>query len=433
MSMDSVFTKDYQSIPYWWERTPRPQLEEIDLPKESEVLIVGSGYTGLCTSLQTSRQGMETLVLDAEDAGWGGSSRNGGQVSTSLKPSFSDLARRFGEEQARGILKEGIRALDWIGEFIKEEQIDCDFQRVGRFYGAHTQKQFRLLEQKITNQPKGLEVPIELISKENQHSEIGTDLYQGGIVHPHHASVDPAKYHQGLLEAAQRSGVSIKSHCTVQEIHQAKGIFLVSTTSGVVKAKKVVIATSGYNQQNPPWFKRRIIPIGSYIIATEELDQALVDELIPKNRVITDTRKLVVYYRASPDRKHILFGGRVSLNETDPSKSAPALHDQLVTIFPQLASKKVSHSWMGFVGFTFDEMPHSGEEGGMYYSMGYCGSGVSLSSYFGTKLGQRIAGLAEGETPLTQVPFQTRPFYSGNPWFLAPSILFYQLKDHYFS
>ncbi|SVC97654.1 uncharacterized protein METZ01_LOCUS350508, partial [marine metagenome] len=173
--MDSVFSEDYQSIPYWWERTPRPQLEEIDLPKESEVLIVGSGYTGLCTSLQTSRQGMETLVLDAEDAGWGGSSRNGGQVSTSLKPSFSDLARRFGEEQARGILKEGIRALDWIGEFIKEEQIDCDFQRVGRFYGAHTQKQFRLLEQKINNQPKGLEVPIELISKENQHSEIGTD------------------------------------------------------------------------------------------------------------------------------------------------------------------------------------------------------------------------------------------------------------------
>ena len=149
--------------------------------------------------------------------------------------------------------------------------------------------------------------------------------------------------------------------------------------------------------------------------------------------MITDTRKLVVYYRASPDRKRILFGGRVSLNETDPSKSAPALHDQLVTIFPQLASKKVSHSWMGFVGFTFDEMPHSGEEGGMYYSMGYCGSGVSLSSYFGTKLGQRIAGLAEGETPLTQVPFQTRPFYSGNPWFLVPSILFYQLKDRYFS
>ena len=219
----------------------------------------------------------------------------------------------------------------------------------------------------------------------------------------------------------------------MQEVIQAKGLFHVSTSSGVIKAKNVVIATSGYNRKTPPWFKRRIIPIGSYIIATEELDPALVDELIPKNRVITDTRKLVVYYRASPDRKRILFGGRVSLNETDPQKSAPALHQQLVTIFPQLASTQVSHSWMGFVGYTFDEMPHSGEKDGIYYSMGYCGSGVSLSSYFGTRLGQRIAGLPEGETPLTLVPFQTRPFYSGNPWFLAPSILFYQMKDRYFS
>ena len=239
--------------------------------------------------------------------------------------------------------KEGIRSLDWIGEFIEQEKIDCDFQRVGRFYGAHTPRQFSLLEKKIVNQPEGLEVPIELIPKEEQHSEIGTDFYHGGIVHPHHASLDPARFHQGLLEAALSSGVSIKAQCEVQEIRQTKGLFHVSTSSGVIKAKNVVIATSGYNRKTPPWFKRRIIPIGSYIIATEELDPALVDELIPKNRVITDTRKLVVYYRASPDRKRILFVGRVSLNETDPQKSAPALHQQLVTIFPQLASPQVSH------------------------------------------------------------------------------------------
>ena len=138
MNPDSVFSKDYQSKPYWWERTPRPSLEPIELPKETEVLVVGSGYTGLCTSLQTSRNGLETLVLDAEDAGWGGSSRNGGQISTSLKPGFDVLSAKFGAEKARAILKEGIRSLDWIGEFIEQEKIDCDFQRVGRFYGAHT-------------------------------------------------------------------------------------------------------------------------------------------------------------------------------------------------------------------------------------------------------------------------------------------------------
>ena len=247
MNPDHVFSKDYQSKPYWWERTPRPSLETIELPKETEVLVVGSGYTGLCTSIQTSRNGLETLVLDAEDPGWGGSSRNGGQISTSLKPGFDVLSSKFGADKARSILKEGIRSLDWIGEFIEQEKIDCDFQRVGRFYGAHTSRQFGVLEKKIVNQPEGLEVPIELIPKDEQHSEIGTDFYHGGIVHPQHASLDPARFHQGLLEAALSSGVSIKPQCEVQKILQAKGLFHVSTSSGVVKAKNVVIATSGYN------------------------------------------------------------------------------------------------------------------------------------------------------------------------------------------
>jgi glycine/D-amino acid oxidase-like deaminating enzyme len=176
-----------------------------------------------------------------------------------------------------------------------------------------------------------------------------------------------------------------------------------------------------------------VIPIGSYIIATEELEESLVDQLIPKNRVITDTRKLVVYYRASPDRKRILFGGRVSLNETDPNKSVAPLHSGLIRIFPQLASTKVTHSWMGFVGYTFDHMPHTGIRDGVHYAMGYCGSGISLSSYFGAKLGQKLAGLPEGRTSFDDLPFPTRPMYSGNPWFLAPSILYYQLRDRFFS
>jgi glycine/D-amino acid oxidase-like deaminating enzyme len=196
-------------------------------------------------------------------------------------------------------------------------------------------------------------------------------------------------------------------------------------------ARQVVVATSGYTGAATPWHRRRVIPIGSYIIATESLEEGLVDELIPKDRVISDTRKLVVYYQASPDRKRILFGGRVSLNETDPEKSVKPLHIQLTKIFPQLAETKISHSWMGIVGYTFDHMPHTGNQDGVHYAMGYCGSGVSLSSYFGTKLGQRISGLIQGNTVLTELQFQTRPFYSGNPWFLAPSILYYRLLDRY--
>ncbi len=430
---DPVLAENYKNTPYWWERTPRPILKEIELPKETEVAVIGSGYTGLCTAIQTGRNGLDTVVLDAQDAGWGGSSRNGGQVSTSLKPSFQELSRKYGEELARELLQEGINALKWIGDFIQEEKIDCDFKRAGRFYGAHSQAQFKQLEKKIREQPEGLQMDVDLVSKSQQHTEIGSDFYHGGIVHPYHASLDPARFHQGLLERALSSGVRIKTKCAVKKIEKKGGVFQLHTEAGTMTAREVVVATSGYTGAATPWHRRRVIPIGSYIIATESLDEGLVDELIPKDRVITDTRKLVVYYRASPDRKRILFGGRVSLNETDPEKSVKPLHKQLTKIFPQLAEAKISHSWMGFVGYTFDHMPHTGNQDGVHYAMGYCGSGVSLSSYFGTKLGQRLSGLIQGNTVLTELQFQTRPFYSGNPWFLAPSILYYRLLDRYLS
>jgi len=430
---ESLFAENYKNTPYWWDRTPRPTIKEIPLPKETEVLVIGSGYTGLCTAIQTCRNGLDTVVLDAQDAGWGGSSRNGGQVSPSIKPSFQELSRKYGEEPARELLKEGNNALKWIGDFIQEENIDCDFRRVGHYYGAHTLSQFKHLEKIINEQPEGLQLDVNLIPKSQQHTEIGSDFYHGGIVHKNHASLDPARFHQGLLEGALTSGAQIKTHCAVNKIEKKGGIFQIHTEAGTMSAREVVVATSGYTGTVTPWHRRRVIPIGSYIISTELLAEDLVNELIPRDRVITDSRKLVVYYRASPDRKRILFGGRVSLNETDPDKCAKPLHKKLTQIFPQLAKIKVSHSWMGFVGFTFDHMPHTGDKEGVHYAMGYCGSGVCLSSYFGTKLGQRLAGLPQGNTIFTDINFQTRPFYKGNPWFLAPSILYFQLRDRFLS
>ncbi len=165
------------------------------------------------------------------------------------------------------------------------------------------------------------------------------------------------------------------------------------------------------------------------MIATEPLPTGLMKELLPTGRMIIDTRKMVYYYRACPEGKRILFGGRAALSDTDPLKSAPKLHKSMCEIFPQLRSTRISHSWMGFVGYTFDEMPHTGQIDGLHYAMGYCGSGVSLSTYFGMKIGQNVLGKAQGDTPLSDVRFQARPYYNGKPWFLSPSILYYKLRD----
>ena len=327
------------------------------------------------------------------------------------------------------MLLEGHKALRWIAEFVEREKLDCDFNRVGRFHGAHNPKQFQALAHECENQPRGLEVDAHMVSRDQQRSEIDTDKYHGGIVYPQHASLHPGKYHLGLLSIARRAGAEIAARTKVENIEPQSGDYVVHASRGKVRVRDVILATSGYTGSLSPWQQRRIIPIGSYIIATEALDESLIDQLLPTNRVYSDTRKLVFYYRASPDRRRILFGGRVSIEETNPRFSAPLLHGEMVRLMPALAHSRISHSWMGFVGYTFDSMPHIGRHEGVYYAMGYCGSGISLASYFGMRVGQKVIGAKQGETGLDGTRFESRPYYTGKPWFLAPSIHYYRIRD----
>ena len=420
---------DCKLSPYWWDEVPRPVLNDVRLPEAVDVVVIGAGYTGLHAALQTARGGRSTLVFDSEAAGWGCSSRNGGQVSTSIKPSFDLLCRRHGPKLAFDIIKEGQRSLEWIGQFIREEGIDCDFLPVGRFHAAHNPAQYEALAQRVAGQPKGLEVRAHMVAKAEQHSELGTDAYHGGAVYEQHCSVNPARYHQGLLQKALAAGVEVAAYCPVTTLaRQAQG-FLVGTPQGSVRARNVIVATNGYTGAITPWLQRRVIPIGSYMIATEELSPGLMDRLIPKNRIVSDTRKVVYYYRASPDRKRIVFGGRVSHGETNPLVSGPRLHEDMVALFPELRDVRISHSWCGFVAYTFDELMHVGEHDGLHYAMGYCGAGVGTSSYFGMRVGQQVLGLPEGLTAFDGLAFQTRPLYTGDPWFLAPSVAYYRWRD----
>lgn len=425
----SLFAPEFKDEPYWWEAAPRPAVPQLRLPKQVDVLVIGSGYTGLSAALQTARAGRETLVLDAEDVGWGCSSRNGGLVSTSFKPTLEELATRHGQEAAFSMLQEGHKALDYIADFIEQENIECDWQRVGRFHAAHNARQYETLANKIANQPKGLEVEAHMVPRAEQHNEIGTDLYYGGCVFPRHAGLHPARYHAGLFDLVQAAGATVQGNCAVMRIEQNREGFGIMTPRGTINTRDVILATNGYTNTVAPWHRRRVIPIGSYIITTEPIASNLMETLIPKARMLTDTRKLVYYYRPSPDHTRIVFGGRVALKETDPRESAPRLHAAMTAIFPDLARTRITHSWVGFVAYTFDTMPHTGIRDGIHYAMGYCGSGVSLASYFGMRIGQRVLGSSEGRTAIDDIPFPTRPLYWGNPWFLAPAIAYYRIRD----
>ncbi len=424
-----LFTADAKLTPYWWDRTPRPSFPHAAPPAQADVVVIGSGYTGLSAALQTARGGRDTVVLDAEDAGFGCSSRNGGQISTSVKPRYAELLPQYGHDLAFRIAKEGQNSLAWIGDFIASENIDCDFRIAGRFHAAHNPARYEALAQSLKEQPKGLEIAAHLVPRAEQRNELGTDAYYGGVVYEQHASVDPGRLHQGMLDRVLAAGARVVPHCAATTIQPDGGGFRVAHAQGTISARNVVVATNGYTGALTPWLRRRVIPIGSYIIATEPLPSETMARLMPKQRVVSDTRKVVFYYRPSPDGQRILFGGRVSHNETNPRISGPRLHADMVQLFPELASVKISHSWMGFVAYTFDHMMRAGVHEGVHYALGYCGSGVGMAGYLGMRIGQQVLGRKEGATAFDNLPFNTRPLYYGNPWFLAPSIMYYRWCD----
>lgn len=426
---DGPLAAGFSDRAYWLDGLPPAPELPARPPATIDVAVVGSGYTGLNAAIETARGGRTTLVLDAGDPGCGCSTRNGGQISTSVKPSLAKLGDRHGAERARAIRHEGQAALDWIETRIAEEGIDCGFRRCGRFHAAHTPRHYEDLVRDSQTMRATEGTDFFAVPRREQRTELGTDRYFGGVVYPRHAAVDPARYHRGLLAAALACGAQVTGNCAVLDIRREAGGFVLATEKGPVRARDVIVATNGYTSRLTPWLRRRVIPIGSYIIATEPLPADLVDRLFPTDRIASDTCKVVYYYRASPDRRRILFGGRVSAAETDPAVSGPRLHADMCRIFPELRAFRATHSWMGTVAYTFDELVHTGVHDGIHYAMGYCGSGVSMASFLGMRLGQKVLGRPEGRTAFDGLPFPTRPFYSGNPWFLPAAVAWYRWRD----
>jgi glycine/D-amino acid oxidase-like deaminating enzyme len=414
--------------PLWMENAAMPPPSVLPLPRRIDVLIVGAGYTGLSAARETAAGGRSTLVLDAGAVGTGCSSRNGGQVAYSIKPSFNSLKAKFGADLAFRICREGMDAVAYLRS-LATQQIDCNWRADGCFFGAHTARHFKRMALDAENQPRGLEQRISVVPRAEQRSEIDSDFYHGGCVYPDDASVDPTQLLLSLLRLALDSGASLVDHCPVDAIKSTRDGFEVLTPHGVVQARQVLLATNGYTGPLSPWHRRRVIPIGSYQIATEPLGADRVRSLIPRGRNIVDSRRVVVYFRPSADGERIVFGGRAALAERDPLACVPRLQQMMGRIFPHLRSVRVSHAWVGWVAYTFDTLPHLGQHEGIHYCMGYCGQGVPLAPYFGKRIGQQMLGLAEGRTALDQLPFPSRPYYRGNPWFLAPSVFAYRLID----
>ena len=425
-----IFHENFKTTPFWWEDyTPQPQ-PEIELPPKIRVAIIGAGYSGLSAALELARQGIDCIVLDAAEPGFGASTRSGGMVSGGVNVGKRYMSKPMSSAQAAPYLNDAADAFTHIENLIATEKIDCGWHKRGYFLGAWCKAHFDEMAKKVASLNEEAQSQAYVVTQEQQRSEIGSDYYRGGMVIERAAHIQPALYFKGLLALVQKAGVPIAAKTEVTGLVQNNdGTWEVSTPRGKIKAQDVIIATNGYTGNVTQQFQRRVVLVGSYIIATEELSPELAQSLSPRNRSFADTRRVLTYYRLSPNGRHMIFGGRAKFGHTDPVTTAPLLYQFMIDRFPQLQGVKITHSWTGNVAFTLDELPHMGKFENLHYALGCNGSGIAMMSYLGHQTARKILGQTNRTCAFDQPEFPSHPLYNGSTWFLPYLGYYFRTRD----
>ncbi len=425
----SIFAPDFKPRPFWWDAYEPTPLPEVSLPREVRVAIVGAGYAGLNAALELARAGIDCIVLDANEPGFGGSTRNGGMVSGGVNVGKRYMARALTEEEAAPYLADAADAFGHVEDLIARENIDCGWVKAGYFVGAWARSHYEAMAKKVAMLNRHARSDAILIPPEEQMAEIGSAYYRGGMLIRRAGHLHPALFYKGVLGLCQKHGIAIASKTPVTKLDQTAAGWRVETPRGTILAGDVIIATNGYTGGVTPAFKRRVVPVGSYIIATEELDPDIAASVSPRNRSIADTRRVLTYYRKSPDGKRLIFGGRAKFGHTDPVETAHILHRFMVDRFPQLRGTKITHAWTGNVAFTLDEMPHMGKFENLHYALGCNGSGVAMMSYLGHQTAKKIIGRANSTCAFDRPEFPDHPLYNGGTWFLPWIGRYFRTRD----
>ena len=411
---------------YWWQERPPIAAPPTTWLEHAEIIIVGCGFTGLSAAITLARAGKQVVILEKGLIGAGASTRNGGITSGNIRLSSHQLKRRFGAEKAQQFSDEAVLARADLTRFIVDEKIECDFQPVGRVVGLTGR--FSADRIKRDNEAFQARYGIDpvFIEKHEMADYTDSSIYEGGILRPDIGGIHPAKLMHEMLRLALDAGGKVFSETPVRQIRRQQSDFVVLTDRGEIIAQHVISATNAYTDKAQPWLRRRLVPVISEMIATEKIGRNHVQSLMPKLTMFGESKQLGYYYRPSPDGERILLGGRRGHNDRDRARRH--LQRALANIFPALDDVRVDAHWQGFVAFPFDQLPKLVVRDGIIHPTGFCGSGTVWARWLGQKAALMILG-EEGDSVFSNLPMQTMPFYSGDPWFMPLAMSYYRLRD----
>jgi glycine/D-amino acid oxidase-like deaminating enzyme len=402
------------------------------LPEKVDVAVIGGGFSGLSAARTLAKRGVKTAVLEANTIGWGASSRNGGMTLTGLKPSMHTVVKKYGRDIARQLFQCSVDAVATVEQIVRDENIDCGFNRSGYLLTANKAKHYEGFKGEIDFMAKEFNYAVRLVPPKDLHSEIGSNMYHGGMVDEIGGGLNPARYVTGLAQAAEKAGATLHARARVNSLERREKRFFIQTERGTVQADSVFVGTSGYTSGVTQKLQQKIIPIGSFIIATERLSDELINELSPKKRMIVDSMHYLHYFRLWDNR--MIFGGRAAFfpeNKNTIARSAEILQREMIEVYPQLKDVNVEYVWGGTLDFAFDMMAHVGEQDGIYYSLGYAGHGVALATYLGKTAAEAMMNGSIKEHPFAQFDFPGAPLglYNGYPWFLPFAGAWHKILD----
>jgi gamma-glutamylputrescine oxidase len=396
----------------------------------ADVCVVGGGIAGCSTALNLAERGYRVVLLEGKRIAWGASGRSGGQAIFGFAAGQDKLVAQVGRDAARRMFDVSVEALELLKERVARHAIDCDLNWGQAHVAIKPRHETELKAWREELERDYHYSSLRWLDRAELQTLVASDRYIGGLLDSRSGHLHPLNYTLGLARAAEAAGVRIFECSQVTRIDHG-GNVLVRTDAGAVRVKQVALCCNAYmNEQVSAKLRARIMPVGTYIVATEPLGAARMKALMRENVAVTDINWVLDYFRCSADHR-LLFGGRVSYSGLDPRNTERATRARMLKVFPQLSDVKIEYSWGGYVDITMSRAPDFGRLApNVYYLQGFSGHGIALTGMAGKLVAEAIAGHAERFDLFTKLEHRNFP---GGPALRTPALvlamLWFRLKD----